>query len=439
VSIHDVIRDEAIKKFNSKDVAYRKEIIHTLSKYFNGFYSEKNFKYLVIPDAINNPVAALYAFIDVTLQNNIVNEAVVNAVIISLKLNGNELFNRHANYVLYQQIANKIYHMNLDNIPPTKKALLYANLVHADFIIDSEEKLSKFEKEMQGLLKMVENDKNHSSLFFIYTYLSQLYIFLGDLQKVAKYLEKAKENISYADSVFNLLQYYYIDAWLCYRLKNIDEGIKAINKYEELKSQLPFQVVNKFYLENLKIRFKIINGQKNKAREDLKKIIKNVAIYYNNTPSAVIGKLEFTKALMYFQQNQYELAEKQCKRALNVFNQAFGGDMIQLAQVNTHIMLGKIYEEKGNRKFALKEYTKCLKYFNTHSHGRTMGLYEYGELLSNLCSLYYKQKNYQESKFYFQKLVANFGLEHELVEKLIKKLPVEYVYQVGGYYQHETS
>jgi tetratricopeptide (TPR) repeat protein len=60
-----------------------------------------------------------------------------------------------------------------------------------------------------------------------------------------------------------------------------------------------------------------------------------------------------------------------------------------------------------------------------------MSLYEYGELLANLSIIYYKLGNFAESKFYYQKLVSSFDLDHDVVEKLIKKLPHKYMYQIG--------
>ena len=365
------------------------------------------------------------------LQNDVINEEIINVVIISLKLN-DILLNKRANYILYQQLANKIYSKNIDNITPTKKALLYANLVYSDFIFESEENLSKFEKEMLRLLNIVENNKNYEELFFIYTYISKLYLFLGDLNESKKYLEMAKKNINYADSTISLLEYWWGYARLCYELRDINEATKALDIFEKISNQLSPGEINKFLTKNIRIKLGILNGQKDKARKDLEETIKNAAVYYDRVPSFIMCNLEFTKALIYFQDGQYNLAENQCNRALKIAKKVFDKDMISYLQANMRILLGEIYEKKGKDSLALEEYKKCLKFYSKRTYGRINNFYEYGELLSSLCVIYYKQKNYAKSKFYFQKLVANFGLEHELAEKLIKKLPVEYMYQVGG-------
>lgn len=168
LNIHDVIRNEAIKRLDSNDRVYKKEIIYSLIKYFNSFYSEKNLQYLNNLKAANNHVEVLYAFIDMVLQNNIINDEVINTVIISLKLN-NILFNRYANYILYQQLANKIYNKDLSSITAIKKALLYANLIFSDLIFESEASISSFETELLRLVPLVENHKNYGEIFFIYT------------------------------------------------------------------------------------------------------------------------------------------------------------------------------------------------------------------------------------------------------------------------------
>lgn len=431
LNIHDVIREEAIKKFNSKDITYKKEIILILSKYFNKFCSEKNLlHYLNNQDATNNQVAPLYAFIDVALQNDVIDDGVINAVIVSLKLN-DCLVNKHANYALYQQIANKIYGKNIENIISLKKALLYANLVYSDFIFESEERLLEFEKEILHLLGLIEGKKNHEEVFFIYTYLSKLYLFLGDLKEAKACLKKAEKNINYIDNAFSLLQYWWSYARVCYELREINEGTTALNTFEKLRDQLLPGKIGRFSPKFIRIRLITLSGQNNMAKKEIEEAIKDAAAYYNNIPSSVMGNLEFTKSLIYFQDGQYNLAESQCKHAINITKKANGGEMVSYVQANMHIMLGRIYEKKGCNNLALEEYKECLKFYNKRSYGRITTFHEYGELLSNLCVIYYKQKNYAESKFYLQKLVANFGLEHEFVENLIKKLPLEYMYQVS--------
>src|SRR3990172_4735726 len=55
LNIHDIIREEAVKKFNTKNAIYKKGIILTLCKHFNDFYSEKNLPYLINTiDTTNN-------------------------------------------------------------------------------------------------------------------------------------------------------------------------------------------------------------------------------------------------------------------------------------------------------------------------------------------------------------------------------------------------
>jgi hypothetical protein len=433
LNIHDVIREAAVKRFNSKSEAYKKEVFHALIKCFNVFYVEKNFQYLNGLDAANNHAAVLYAFIDTVLQNNIINEEVLDIVIISLKLN-NILFSRYANYGLYQQLASKIYSKNLGDIAPVKKALLYANLIFSDLILESKESISKFEKEMLRLLVLIKSHKSHGEMFFIYTHMSQFYLFLGDLQESKKYAEEAQKNIHHAGSFFSLLQYWYTNAWLSYELRDIDAGVKVLESYVELNNHFLVSELGKLFLRNLKIKFEILIGRRKKAKKELEEAIRETVTYYNKAPSDILGELEFTKALLYFNEGQYDLAKRQCSRASSTLNKVFGGDMIDLTQAHIHIILGKIYEEKGNYNFAIEEYKRVLEFYNKISHGRAIGLYEHGELLANLCFIYYKLKNFAESKVYYQRLVSIFGLEHDVVEKLIKKLPSKYMYQIGGNY-----
>lgn len=432
-TIHDIIREEVIKKFNNKKVSYKKGIIHSLNKYMNNFYSEKNLSKLLNSSNIaNGQLVPLYAFIDGLMQNNhLFEDSTIDLIIISLRLN-NLLLNRYANYALYQEIAHKIYNKNLNNISPLKKASLFANLVFADFIFESEETLSKFENEMLYLLKIVENNKNYKKLFFIYTNLSKLYVFLGNLKEANKYIEKAKRCINYSDNIFDSLQYWYSKALLDYELRNSLEGIEAYDIYEKLEAQLLSSGIALHSSKNLRIRLEILNGQKDRAKKELQKEIRKVTAYYNNVPSFAVSYLIFTNALICFLENQYKSAYDQCNLALNIAKKASGtSNITNYIQANMHLMLGNIYEKNGWYDLALEEYNKCLVFYNKRSHGRMINLYEYGELLSNLCHIYYKLKDHKKSKFYFKNLVLNFDSDHKLVEKLIKKLPIEYMQQVN--------
>ncbi|EKE01127.1 MAG: hypothetical protein ACD_21C00208G0003 [uncultured bacterium] len=432
LNIHDIIKEEAMKRLNEKDVTYKKDVVHILVEHFKDFYSKKDLRYLNGLDAANNQVAALYAYIDIALENNIINEGVINAVIMALRLN-NILFNKHANPALYQQLTQKIYNKNLDNIAPNKKALLYASLILVNSVIyETEENLSKFEKEILHLLNSIENQKNHEELFFIYAHLTHFYLLLGNFTEAKKCAEKAKENINYADSIFSLLRYWYTNAWLCYELRDTDAGMIALDNYVKLSSNKFLSQVGKLFARDLKVKFMALLGQTEKAKKELEEIIKDAVIYYGDAPSGVVGELEYTKTLIYFQEGRHNLVEKQCHRALDILTKVFGGDIMDLTQAHIHIMLGEIYEEKGSYTHALEEYERVLKFYNGKSYGRVNNFYEYGELLSNFCFIYYKQKKYAESKTYYQKLVSNFGVDHDIVGKLIKKLPHEYMYQISG-------
>lgn len=431
LNIHDIIKEEAIKRLNNKDASYKKEIINTLLERFKEFYAKKDFQCLYGLDAANNQITALYAYIDIALENNIIDEGVVNAIITALRLN-NVIFNKNADHDLYQQLANKIYSKNLNNIAPDKKALLYASLVFSDSIFASGENLSKFEKEALRLLDLIKHHRNQEELFYIYVNISLFYMFLGDFEETKNYIEKAHVIISQAGSIFHLLQYWYIKAWLCYEIRDIDSGIKAIDNYTQLNNKQFLSQIGKLFARDIKVKLNILIGRKKEAKKEIEAAIKDALIYYNNNPSRILGELEYTKTLMYFQNAQYKLAEKQCRRALNILAKTFGEDIIDLTQAHIYIILGKIAEDKGNDNLALERYKKSLKFYTEKSYGRVNRYYEYGELLSNLCVIYYKQKKYAESKFYFQKLAANFDLDHEIVDKLIKKLPIEYMYKISS-------
>lgn len=431
LNIHDVIREMAIKKFNNKDILYRKKIILTLSKHFSNLCLERGSQYFNNVDSNSIRVASLYLFINLALQNNIINDEVINIVIVALQLSGSSIINKYDNYSLYQQIANEIYSKNLDNITYLKKALLYVNLVYADFIFNSEGDLLKFEKEILRLVELVERDRDYKTLFIMYIKVAYLYLFLGEFKTAKGYLEKAERNVNYVD-IIEVVQYWYIRVRVLYELREVKEAEKACEIYEKLMNQLPSNTIDKFSFINFKIRIKLFNGQYNEARKELTEAIKNTNIYYHNTYSLTVGRLEFIKAIIYFLNKQYNLAEKQCKLAINITIKATNGDMVSYVQAGMHVLLGEIYEGQGHSILALKEYKKSLNFYDHRTYGRVSNFYEYGESLANLCYIYYKQKNYLESKLYFQKLVTNFGLGHKIVDNLMKKLPHDFIIKLSG-------
>jgi len=257
-------------------------------------------------------------------------------------------------------------------------------------------------------------------------------LFTGDFKEAKKYIEKAQENINYNDNIYNLYEHLYVKAWISYELREIDAGTKTLSEIEKLSISKSLPIIAKLFIKDLKIKFMLLKGQKEEAKKEIEKALRGANSYYNNNASNIVGELEYTKTIAYFESGQYDLAEKQGRRALDILTKAFGGDVVDLTQAHIHIMLGKINEDKGNRAIALKEYQKALNFYDKKSCEKSNNFYEYGDLLSNLTIFYYKQKNFSESKFYFQKLVQAFGLEHNIVEKLTKKLPYEYMRKISG-------
>ena len=430
INIHDIIKEEAVRRLNGKETSYKKEVVRTLVEHFKNFYSKKDLQYLSGLDAANYNITSLYAFIDIALQNDVVDENVIEAIILALRLN-NILFNKNANPVLYQQLVNKISNKNLDNITSAKKALLYANLIICSSVFESKETIPKFEKEMLHLVGLIEKQKNNQELFLIYTNISLFYVFIGDFKEAKKYANMAKEIISDASDIFILLQYWYMEAWLCYELRDVEVGLKALDSYIQLSNSQHLSPIGLLFAKSLKVGFRSLIGQGKEAIEEIDRAIKDALKYYNGHFSRILGELEYTKSFIYFRSKQYKLAERQCHRAFDILTKIFcSKDIKELPQAHIYVMLGYIYEEKGNYKGALEKYGKAIEFYNKNSCRKVNSFYEYGELLSNLCAIYYKQKNYVESKFYFQKLIANFDLEHDIVGKLIKKLPRDYVFQI---------
>jgi len=236
----------------------------------------------------------------------------------------------------------------------------------------------------------------------------------GNLSTAEKFLKIAETKLNHTSNIFSLLQYWYTTVWFCYERRDITEGMEAFSVYEELVNKLPSEEMNRSSLRNFRIMLGILGNQKDKTKKEIEEALKRAAIYYNNTTSTAVGNLEFASALLCFQNNQHDLAFIHATRSLDIYNKD-PGDM----KSGNH---GDLY-----LSLALKNYEKCLKFHNRHSYGRALDIYGYGELLSTLSTFYYKQKNYPKSKFYFQKLVSNFGLDHKIVENLIKTLPVEYM------------
>lgn len=203
VNIHNVIKEEAIKRLDKKAGSCRKKIIQSLVAYCKKFYAKKDHQYFHGLNPDHNHLAALYAFIDIALQNDIIDEKVIDAVNIALRLN-EMLFNEYASQVLHRQIASEVYNKNLDNISPLKRAQLYTNFRFADFIFKSKNSILKFEKEYLRLLSIIENDKNCTDISFFYVYLSSVYIVLGDFRAAKEYIEKAEKNINCTNDIFNL-------------------------------------------------------------------------------------------------------------------------------------------------------------------------------------------------------------------------------------------
>lgn len=436
LSIHDIIREEALERFNNKKAAYKKEIIHRLGKYINNFYSEKNLQNLLnYPSTTSNQTVPLYAFIDMALENDVIDNNVVDEVIVALKLN-HTLFNVYANYILYSELANKIFNKYLGVISIDKKALLYANMVYADSIFKIEQNVRKYENEMLHFLATVEKDKGFENLFVVYSQLSHFYLFLGDLRESEKYIKKAKMIVNYVGDKFSLVRFWYICARVYYELRDVDKGIEAFNNYEKYREQFLYNVPGVIAGGHVRISLKILSGYKNEAKKDLEEAIKNTLSYYNNIPSTNMCYLIYTKALLYFQEGKLNDAYEQCIHAINIAKKIYGEDILDYRQANMHITLGKIYKEKGNYNLGLEEYKKGLKYYDKLSNERVISFYDYGELLSNLCVIYYERKNYFLSKSYFQKLVSNFDLEHKLVRELIQKLPLECIYLLGDKTSH---
>jgi hypothetical protein len=430
LNIHDVIREQVIKRFNDKEIKYKKTIISFICKHFNVFYSENNFRYLNSLGPTSKQVMPLYAFLEEVLQDEFVDENMVNILIIALRLN-DILYSRYANDMQYQKLASKVYSKKLDNISVLTKASLYASLIYLNMIYESKENLLKFESDFFRLIKLIEDSKDPNRLFFIYTYIFKFYVMLGNLDTAEKFLKIAETKLNDTSNIFSLLQYWYTKMWLYYDSRRMADGMKAFDVYEKLVNQLPIMEMQRSSLRNFRIMFGVFSDQKNKTKKEIQEALKSAAIYYSNTTSSTIGDLEFVNGLLCFQNNQYDLAFMHVIRSLDVLNKD-PGDMRSGNHGDLYFILGKIYERRGNFTLALKNYEKCLRFYYRHSYGRNLDVYGYGELLATLSTFYYKQKDYNKSKFYFRKLILNFGLDHKIVEELIKTLPSKYMCLVNS-------
>lgn len=438
LSIHDVIREEAGNSFNAKKPKDKKAIISDLSKYISNHYSEKNLANLLKNAGMSNGgVAQLHAFINASLDNNVVNENVIDVINAFLLLNDTR-FNRYASNALYQEVSEKVYHKITDKsvktlgISPMMGASLYAHIVLLESILKSTDELSKFEGGMLQALKAVEDASNVETLFFIYARICEFYLILGDFHTASSYLKKADLLLNCVSDDISLAEYWYTKGWYNRDTRNYAEGINAIDHYLEYSNKLPANMVGKFLTKRYKIEMGILFDQKEAVAAELEEAIAEARKYYNNIPSNILSKLEFTKAMMLFYKGKYKAAEEQCQRALEVARKFFHEEMISQTQSNVYLMLGRLCALHNQDDLAIAKFKEAIKYYDSSlSLGRIVQIYEYGELLSELCFMYHKQKNYQQSRVYFQKLVTNFGLDHELVEKLIKKLPAEYMYQIN--------
>lgn len=430
--IQNTLKEIAIKKFNSKNAAYQKEIINPLIKYFSELYARKNFWFLNSINPENDYIKALYAFINIILQNNIIDNRTIDILCVSLRLN-DDLFNRYDDNVLYNQLAKRIYNNNLDNITPDNKALLYASLIFANFIFETNESLKKFEKEMTYLVDILEKHKNYNQLFFIYTRLSGFCLGLGNFKDAKEYNDKATKMLNHIDNIFYLAEYWYNNVSLSYEFRDIASGMAAINNYTKISNNLKKNEITKFILKKYEILFKMEEGKIAEAKEELASLLKDYLKYHKHNISKFYIRLIFIKAQIYFQNNQYELAEQYCLQTLKACDTLSKNDpldyRIYSVRPFVYTLLGELAEKKKNYKNALEMYKKALIFYRESSYNRIINFYEYGRLLANLCLIYYKQNNLIKSKLYYQKLIINFGIDHRAVKNLIKKLPNNYVYE----------
>jgi len=431
LTIHDIIKEEALKRLNSKPKDYQIEIFQDLEKHFKEFYAGKTIQQLYELDTTNNHIAAAYAFLNLSLQNDTIDEGTVNIATVAIRLN-NMLYNRRANYAfLYQELLSKIYNKNLKNVPPDKKALLYASIIPYLVTIESEERISKIKKELLQLVDVLEKEKDYETLFYVYIRISTYHMAAGDFGETKKYLEAAQKYINYADSHFSLILFWYCNAWLFCELRDVNSGTNALDNFLKLSNEL-LSPLGRLFARDIKTKFLIIKGQNELAQKELDETMQEAMVYSNNTPTMILGQLEYTKTMLYFQSRNHSQSKAQCYHALKIMTKIMGIDLRDQPQAHVHAMLGKIYEDNNKHDEALEEYMKALKYYSNRSRGGVNNFYAYGELLSNLSLFYYKQCNYVEAKHCFQALISNFGLEHDIVEKLIKKLPPGFMYQIGG-------
>lgn len=432
LTIHDIIREEALKRFNSKPKDYQIKILQNLEKHFKKFYTGKTLQQLYELDATNNHVAVTYIFLSLALQNDTIDEGTANVAVIAIKLN-NMLYNRRSNYVLHKDLVNKISNKNLENLSPRRKALLYACIIVSSLVVESDEKISKVRKEILKLVNVLEKKKDYKTLFYVYTRISLYHIMTGDFSESKKCLKVAQKYIDYVDNQFDLLLFWYTNAWMLCEFRDVESGTHALDNFLNLSNKL-LSPLGKLFGRDIKVKLLIAKGQNKLAEKELNKIMKEAIAYTNNIPSVVLAQLEYTKTMLYFQTRNDDQIKKQCHHALKILNKVLGRELDEQPQAHIHVMLGKVYENINNHSKSLEKYMKALKYYSNKSRGRVNNFYGYAQLLANLSLLYYKQHNYERSRHYYKTLIKNFELDHDIVEKLVKTLPSEYVYKMNTVY-----
>lgn len=276
----------------------------------------------------------------------------------------NILFHKHADYNIYQKLADHLRFL-LEQIEPSLTPLLraraYSDSVYADYIFKDNETLSLFTEKLEESITFLEsNEAFINERLLAYINISQFYLFQGVTDRTQENLEKAKMLLPKVEINNYKALFWYHYSWLYVEKGDYDRAAENIETFfTEFNAG---NISPGIYLHALNIRASIEFrlGHMEPAFSFAKECYDMALKFYGDENKDVIAENLVTMSRYYKETDNLDEAENCIKKAISAFAVIFGSSTLDPSQAVAYRILGEIYTQKGqyeaaNEQFLLAE------------------------------------------------------------------------------------
>ncbi len=331
-------------------------------------------------------------------------------------------------YNIYHIRDHKLYEEQISNIEDSLKNVSISDVERAKFYIDSVYNRKMYEnrdnktaeKNMKWAVDVLKKSGDQNEYFRSLFNMANFYLFINKIETALVILNEAESMKDSIKSKSYLNLFFYVYGWILF------ENGEYARSYEYIRSFLGNHETNtgsslKLLSLTLAAECLLKKGDIVQAAKFSNQAIDGSKKLYQNEKSEVMALSLVVLAQCYKEQKKLSEAECLLKKAKDVYRDYWGGSNRHPDQSNAYVILGDIYQSKGQFDAAMEEYIDAEKILDSVADDKKIP--RFSIIYQKIYYLALKMK--KESKFntYFKKHKDTFGLQNDETLKMAQDLP----------------